>query len=334
MTGLTRLPKAELHCHIEGAVAPGLLHRLADRNGIRLPTAMFAPDGRYAWTDFSDFLDAYDRASECLRHPADYRDIMYEYLMACAAEGAVYVEVFSSPDHAAAVGMSYAGHLEGLTAGIDDAFTEAGIIGRVIVTCVRHLGPQRAVEIVRSMKAEPHPYVVGFGMGGDEHRFVLADFVPAFRLAHEAGYACTVHAGEVAGPDSVRQAIDLLPVSRIGHGVRAAEDSRLLEDIARRGIVLEVCPGSNLALGLYPDHASHPLPRLIAAGCRVTLNSDDPPFFGTSIGREYAAAAKHFGLSEAALLRITETAVDAAFVDPETRLSLRQRLSGQSVRAH
>jgi len=328
MTAVARLPKAELHCHIEGAVAPDLLRRLAARNGIALPADLFGPGGRYAWSDFSSFLDAYDRVSECLRCPADYRDIIYGYLAGCAAEGAIYVEVFSSPDHAAAVGMSYADHLEGLVAGIDTAYADFGIVGRIIVTCVRHLGPQRAVDIVDSMRAEPHPYVVGFGMGGDEMQYNLTDFVPAFRMADRAGFACTVHAGEVAGPDSVRAAIDLLPVSRIGHGVRASEDPRLLDEIVRRGVVLEVCPGSNLALGLYPDFASHPLPRLLAAGCHVTLNSDDPPFFGTSIGREYANAAQHYGLDTAALLKITETALDAAFVDAETRRSLKQRIPG------
>lgn len=325
MTVMATLPKVELHCHIEGAAAPDLVRQIAMRNDVALPRSLFDGQGRYAWHDFASFLEAYDLASACLRRPEDYRDIMYRYLADCAAEGAIYVEVFSSPDHAAAVGLGYADHLAGLIEAIDSAKEKLDIVGRIIVTCVRHLGPERAMEVARAVVAEPHPYVVGFGMGGDERRFQLEDFMPAFRLAADAGYGCTVHAGEIGGPESVWEAIDRLPVSRIGHGVRAAEDPRLLDELARRGIVLEVCPGSNLALGLYPNAAAHPLRQLVAAGCRVTLNSDDPPFFGTSIGKEYAEAADVFGFDAKTLLAVTETALEAAFVDAETRQSLQRR---------
>ncbi len=320
------LPKAELHCHLEGAAPPGLVRRLAARNGVRLPEALFTADGKFAWTNFSDFLDAYDMASSCLRTPRDYRDVTCRYLAACAAEGAVYVEVFSSPDHAAAMGLDYDGHIEGIVAGIDDAARNHGIVGRIIVTCIRHLGPERAVEIVRAMTAAPHPYVVGFGMAGDEAAYALADFVQAFAAAADAGFACTVHAGEMMGAASVREAIDRLPVARIGHGVRAAEDPALVDELARRGIVLEICPGSNFAIGLYDGYDSHPLPRLMAAGCRVTLNSDDPPYFGTSIGAEYARAAEGFGLSRKQLLAITRTAIEGAFADDATKAALLARI--------
>ncbi|MBI3452638.1 MAG: adenosine deaminase [Rhodospirillales bacterium] len=323
------LPKAELHCHIEGAAPPRLVRQLAARNGIALHANLFDGDDRFAWRDFSGFLDAYDRASACIRTADDYRDIMYNYLADCAREGAVYVEVFSSPDHAATTGIGYADHLRGLAAGIDAAAAEFGIVSRIIVTCVRHLGPERALDVARAMLAEPHPYVVGFGMGGDEQRYRPADFAPAFRLVADAGYPCTVHAGEMAGPDSVREALAALPVSRIGHGVRASEDTRLLDEIARRSIVLEVCPGSNLALGVYADTAAHPFLRLREAGCRVTLNSDDPPFFGTSIGKEYADAASRFGMGEADLLHITRTAIAGSFADTATKNRLLARIAKQ-----
>jgi adenosine deaminase len=168
------------------------------------------------------------------------------------------------------------------------------------------------------MVAEPHPYVVGFGMGGDESKYSPADFLPAYRLAHENGYGCTVHAGEVLGPESVWAAIRTLPITRIGHGVRSAEDPALLDELARRGTVLEVCPGSNIALGIYPDRAAHPLHRLIAAGVRVTLNSDDPPFFHTTLGAEYDQS----GLPEAVLRQITRTAIEASFVDATSKQRL------------
>lgn len=322
------IPKAELHTHLEGTAPPALVRRLADRNGITLSEGLFADEHNFAWTDFPDFLRAYDEASMCLRKAVDYRDITYEYLAACAREGAIYVEMFTSPDHAAEVGMTYLDHLEGTVAGIEDAEHDFGIVGRIIVTCVRHLGPDRGVAVARDMVAEPHPYVVGFGMGGAETAFHLRDFTPAFRLAADAGLGCTVHAGEVCGPESIYAALDELPVTRLGHGVRAIEDPKLVERIVREGIVLELCPHSNIATGVYADMASHPFPALLAAGCRVTLNSDDPPFFGTSIGREYATAASDFNMTDDALRAVTRTALEAAFVDDETRTGLLARLGG------
>ena len=231
------IPKAELHCHLEGTAPPALVRRLAERNGIALPDGLFADEHNFAWTDFPDFLRAYDAASMCLRKAADYRDITYEYLAACAREGAIYVEMFTSPDHAAEVGMSYLDHLEGTVAGIEDADRDFGIVGRIIVTCVRHLGPDRGLTVAKDMVGEPHPYVVGFGMGGDETAFHLRDFLPVFRIAADAGLGCTVHAGEVCGPESIYAARDSLPVTRRGHGGRAVEDPRRVErpSARRRG---------------------------------------------------------------------------------------------------
>jgi adenosine deaminase len=326
----TDIPKAELHCHLEGTAPPELVRRLADRNKVALPDGLFADADNFAWTDFPGFLRAYDAASTCLRKAEDYRDITYEYLAACAREGAIYVEMSTSPDHAAEVGVSYLDHLEGTAVGIEDAARDFGIVGRIIVTCLRHLGPDRGLAVARDVVAAPHPYVVGFGMGGDETVFHLRDFLPTFRLAADAGLGCTVHAGEVRGPESIQAALDELPVTRLGHGVRAIEDPRLVERIARDGIVLELCPHSNVATGVYRDMASHPFPALLAAGCRVTLNSDDPPYFATSIGHEYATAAADFNLDDGALRAVTRTALEAAFVDEDTRTGLLARLDGSA----
>lgn len=312
------IPKAELHCHLEGSIAPSLARQLAARNGIDLPHGLFGPDGHYVWNDFLSFLAAYDRVCTVLRHARDFGDVLYTYLAGAAREGAVYVEVFCSPERPLALGISYMAWLEALEASIDRARAEFGIEGRIIVVCIRHLGPERALAIARKMVSEPHRYIVGFGMGGDEAKFVPADFAPAFRMAHENGFGCTVHAGEVLGPESVWAAIRDLPVTRIGHGVRSADDPALMAELGRRGVVLEVCPGSNIALGLYPDRASHPLHRLIAAGVPVTLNSDDPPFFHTTLGREYDEA----GLDGTALRHIVRTAIEASFADDATKRKL------------
>ena len=158
-------------------------------------------------------------------------------------------------------------------------------------------------------------------MGGDEAGFPPGDFADAFAIAREAGLGLTVHAGEWAGPESVRGGL-ALGVSRIGHGVRASEDPDLVRELAERGTVLEVCPTSNVVLGLYASYAEHPLPALRAAGVPVTLGSDDPPYWDASIGGEYAVAAEQFGLDDEALREITRTALRAAFVEEEVRQRL------------
>lgn len=294
---------------------PALALELAVRNGVTLPGGMFDEKGHYVWRDFLSFLDAYDRVCKALKVARDFGDVIYSYLKGAAAQGAIYVEMFCSPERPAALGITYESWLTALEQGIDRARGDFGIEGRIIIICIRHLGPDRALAMAQAMVAQPHPYVVGFGMGGDEAKFQPADFAPAFRLAHDHGYGCTVHAGEVRGPESVWAAIRDLPVSRIGHGVRSAEDPRLLDELARRGTVLEVCPGSNIALGIYPDRAGHPLHRLIDAGVRVTLSSDDPPFFHTSLGAEYDQA----GLGKRALRQITRTSIEASFADVATK---------------
>jgi len=317
------IPKAEIHCHLEGSIPPKLAVALAERNGLVLPPNLFDEKGHYAWTDFWSFLQSYDRVCTALKTARDFRDVIYTYLAGAAGEGAVYVEMFCSPERPAALGIPYAAWLAALVEGIDDAERDFGIVGRIIIICIRHLGPERADAMVQAMIAEPHPYVVGFGMGGDEAKFAPIDFAPAYRHAHESGYGCTVHAGEVLGPESVWASIRDLPVTRIGHGVRSADDPALMEELARRGIVLEVCPGSNIALGLYPDRASHPLHRLIAAGVRVTLNSDDPPFFHTTLGTEYDLS----GLDERHLRAIARTTIEASFADEATKRRLLEEVT-------
>jgi adenosine deaminase len=161
-------------------------------------------------------------------------------------------------------------------------------------------------------------------MAGDEQNFPAHLFAEAYAIASEAGLGCTMHAGEWAGPESVRAAL-ALPITRISHGVRAIEDPALVQDLAQREIVLECCPTSNVVLGVYPSYEEHPLPRLDAAGVRVTLGSDDPPYFGASIGGEYDIAHERLGFDEDRLKAITATAIDAAFCDEGLRADLRQR---------
>jgi len=320
------IPKAELHVHLEGTAKPELVRRIAARNGLALPPGLFADDETFAWRDFLDFLNTYDLAASVIRTAQDYRDIVFEYLGDCAAEGAIYVELIASPDHARAVGLTEEEHRAGLFAGIDDARAAHGIEGRVIVVAIRNFGVEAAERTAAEAAALPHPYVVGFNLAGDEAGYPPPPFTRAFQIARDAGLGCTVHAGEHAGPESVALALALPGVTRISHGVRAIEDPELVRRLADSGIVLEVCPTSNVTLGVYSSYAAHPFGALRDAGVAVTLGSDDPPYFGASIGGEYAVAAQHFGLDKAALLAVTRTAVGASFADPGLREKLLDRL--------
>lgn len=321
------IPKAELHLHLEGAAGPDLVRRLATRNKMTLPDTLFNGDGEFDWSDFLHFLEVFDVASSVIKTPQDYRDLTYEYLMASAAEGGIYAELMSSPDHAALAGMSYTDHLEGIAQGIVDAKADSGIEARIIVTCVRHFGVDRAMTVVHEAVANPHELVTGFGMGGDEVGFPPGQFADVFRIAREeAGLECNAHAGEFSGPDSIRDALTSLKVGRLGHGVRSIEDPSLVSELADLGTVLEVCPISNIATGVFSGFDAHSLPKLMAAGVRCTLSSDDPPYFGSSIGREYANAKAVFGFDDDTLIGFTRTSLEAAFVDEPTRTALLARL--------
>jgi adenosine deaminase len=319
------VPKAELHVHLEGTAPPHLIRRIADRNGLTVPDGVFASPDRFAWRDFLDFLQTYDMAASVIRTAEDYRDITYEYLSACAAEGAIYVELIASPDHAGLVGLSDEDHLNGIAAGIDDARADHGIEARILLTCIRNFGVEQALRIARHAAERPHPYVVGFQMAGDEAGYPPGPFAEAYAVAADAGLGCSVHAGEWAGAESVRAALEL-PVTRVGHGVRAIEDPALVAEIAERGIVLECCPTSNVVLGVFGSFEDHPLPALRDAGVRITLASDDPPYFGASVGGEYAVAGERFGWSDAELRAVTRTAIEASFAEEPLRAALLARL--------
>jgi len=325
------IPKAELHVHLEGTAPPDLIRRIAERNGLELPEGLLAAPDRFAYRDFLDFLDTYDKAASVIRTGEDYRDITYEYLVSCAAEGALYVELTASPDHAKLVGLTDEEHIDGIAHGIDDAREETGIEGRILISCVRNFGVESALKIARYAAERPHPYIVGFSMAGDEANYPAGDYAEAFEIAAGAGLGCTVHAGEWAGPDSVRAALGL-PVTRIAHGVRAIEDPALVDELAERGTYLECCPTSNVVLGIYSTYEEHPLRKLHEAGVKCTLGSDDPPYFGCSIGGEYAAARERFGFEEGELRAFTRTAVRASFADDATKGTLLNRITASDDR--
>jgi adenosine deaminase len=231
------------------------------------------------------------------------------------------VELIASPGHADAVGMTDEEHFGGIAAGIDDARRDHGIEARILAAAVRNHGVESAERLASRLAADRHPYVVGFQLAGDEAGFPPGPFARAYEIAADSGLGCSVHAGEHAGAESVRGAL-ALPVTRIAHGVRAVEDPALVAELAERGTVLEVCPTSNVATGVFASYEDHPLGALRAAGVRVCLGSDDPPYFGCSIGSEYAVARERFGMDEGELREVTRTALEGAFADDGLRRSL------------
>ncbi len=317
--------KAELHCHIEGAAAPELALKQARKYGVDM--SAFIIDGAYAWSDFTSFLAAYDAVAALFRTPEDYAALADHYLTSIAGQGAVYGEFFTSPDHAVHAGLSPEDYTGGLAAGMEKAKARTGIESRMIVTGVRHFGVESVEKAARFAATCGHPLVTGFGMAGEERFGDLADYVRAFEIAREAGLGITIHAGELEGWESVQQALDHVRPSRIGHGVRAIENPDVVRRIADEGIVLECCPGSNIAVGVFAGYAEHPFPQLRAAGCKVTLNSDDAPFFHTTLGGEYETARRYFEMSDEDLEGVTRTALAAAFVDEKTRVALMARIS-------
>ncbi len=317
------IAKAELHVHLEGTATPELVSRIAKRNGVALPDGMLAEDGCFHYTNFLHFLETYDLAASVIRTAEDYRDITYAYLASVAADGGIYVELTASPDHARLVGLSDEQHFSGIAAGIDDARRDHGIEARILLSGVRNFGVERVVSVARQAAARPHPYVVGFALAGDE-RVPPSDFAEAFQIAADAGLGCTVHAGEWQGPESIREALKL-PVTRLDHGVRSIEDPLLVRELAARRITLNTCPTSNVVLGVYESLAAHPLPHLHAAGVRVTLGSDDPPYFGATLAGEYALCGEQFGWDEQTLRGITIAALEAAFCEEPLRATLLER---------
>ncbi len=324
------VPKAEIHCHIEGAASPALVREQAKKYGVDV-SSFISPNGEYIWKDFTSFLKAYDGAASLFRSPQDYSLLAETYLLSLAAEGAIYSEFFISTDHATIAGLSARSYVEGLADGMEKARVATGIESRMIATGLRHTGPQAVLAAARTAISLAHPLVTGWGMAGDERMHHPRDFANAFDLARESGFGITVHAGELAGWESVEAAMDHLKPARIGHGVRAIENLDLVRRIASEAVVLEVCPVSNVVLKVFDSFADHPFAALDKAGCMVTLSSDDPPHFHTSLAREYREAADNWGYGPADLLRFTRNAINAAFIDGETRVRLLEKCSLEGV---
>ncbi|MGI9367614.1 MAG: adenosine deaminase [Ruegeria sp.] len=320
------LPKIELHLHHEGAAPPAFIRQLAHEKRIDL-SGIFNHNGGYDFRDFAHFLSIYETACEVLKSPEDFRRLTLAILEESAANGVVYTETFLSPDFCGGGDLyAWRDYLNAIRDAADEAEHKFGITLRGVITCVRHFGPDQAKHSSRCAAETAGDWIVGFGMGGNESIGRQGDFNWAFDCAREAGLRLTTHAGEFGGPDSVREAVRELGVERVGHGVRAIEDPDLVYELADRGITLEVCPGSNVVLGLYPGFAAHPIAKLSDAGVKVTVSTDDPPFFHTTMRREYEMLNTAFGWGAEEFAALNQTALNAAFCDEDTRSRVKKRL--------
>lgn len=320
------LPKIELHLHHEGAAPPAFIRQLAHEKRVDL-SGIFKPDGSYDFRDFAHFLSVYEAACEVLKTPEDFRRLTLAILEESAENGVAYSETFLSPDFCGGGDLhAWRDYLNAIQDAADEAERKFDITLRGVVTCVRHFGPEQARRSAHCAAETAGNWITGFGMGGNEAIGTQGDFKWSFDCAREAGLRLTTHAGEFGGPDSVRDAVRDLGVERIGHGVRAIEDFDLVRELVDREITLEVCPGSNVVLGLFPDFAAHPIAKLRDAGVKVTISTDDPPFFHTTMRREYEMLNAAFGWEAGDFAALNEMALNAAFCDDDTRARVKKRL--------
>lgn len=318
----TAFPKLELHLHLEGAAQPAFIRQLAGEKGLSLE-GVFDDNGHYAHKDFNDFLKVYEAATEALKSPEDFKRLTQHVLETLAEHNVVYAETFVSPDFCGGGDLgAWAEYLAAMQEAQVDGLTLKGII-----TCIRHFGPDQAKTAARCAAETAGDWIVGFGMGGAETVGQPRDYAWSFDCAREAGLRLTSHAGEWRGAHEVHETVEDLGCERIGHGVRAIEDPEVVALLRDRQVTLEVCPGSNVSLGVYPNLKAHPIARLRDAGVPVTVSTDDPPFFHTTMTQEYESLEQCFGWGEEDFKALNKMALDAAFCDAETKSAIEQRIT-------
>lgn len=313
---LRLLPKAHLHLHFTGSMRPSTLLELADKYGVHLPEALSGGEPpKLRATDergWFRFQRLYDIARSCLRSEEDIRRLVREAAEEDVRDGSGWLEIQVDP-------TSYAPRLGGLIPAleiildaVEDASRETGLGIRVLVAANRMKHPLDARTLARLAVRYADRGVVGFGLSNDERRGLARDFDRAFEIAREGGLLAAPHGGELSGPSSVRDCLDDLHAARVGHGVRAAEDPRLLRKLAERGVTCEVCPSSNVALGVYDKPSDVPLRTLFEAGVPMALGADDPLLFGSRLAAQYELAREHHGFTDAELAELARQSIRAS----------------------
>ena len=321
------LPKAELHLHLEGSLEPEMLMRLASRNKVSVPfRSVEEVRAAYHFRELQDFLDIYYQGMNVLRVEEDYFDLTVAYLERAAADGTVHVEVFYDPQRHTSRGVPFSTVTDGILAGLAHGREKLGITSLLIMCILRHLPEDDGFIALRQAESYiADGRIAGLGLDSSERGNPPGKFQRLFAAAGAAGLKLVAHAGEEGPADYVADAIDLLKIDRIDHGNRALEDPVLVHRLAERGIAFTVCPLSNLRLGGVATLEQHPLKRMLRAGLKATVNSDDPAYFGGYLLDNFVAVADALELSEEELVSLVRNSIAGSFLDePEKRKFLRQ----------
>ncbi|MCX4715378.1 adenosine deaminase [Streptomyces virginiae] len=323
---LTLLPKAHLHLHFTGSMRPSTLLELADKYGVRLPDALTAGEPpKLRATDergWFRFQRLYDAARSCLREPDDIRRLVREAAEEDVRDGSGWLEIQVDPTSYAPLLGGMIPAVEIILDAVDAASRETGLGMRVLIAANRMKHPLDARTLARLAVRYADRGIVGFGLSNDERRGMARDFDRAFAIAREGGLLAAPHGGELTGPSSVRDCLDDLHASRIGHGVRAAEDPRLLKRLADRQITCEVCPASNVALGVYERPEDVPLRTLFEAGVPMALGADDPLLFGSRLAAQYEIARRHHAFTDAELAELARQSVRGSAAPDDVQAKL------------
>jgi adenine deaminase len=311
-TLVKRLPKCELHIHIEGSLEPELMFALAARNGVRLPyQSVEALRRAYQFTRLQDFLDIYYQGMSVLMVEQDFYDLAFAYLKRSHADNVRYVEMFFDPQGHTSRGVAFATVVDGLTRAIADAWRELGVRAHLIMCFLRHLDEASAQQTLDW--ALPHrDKIMGVGLDSSEVGNPPSKFKHVFRRARDAGFFPVAHAGEEGPPHYVWEALDDLGVGRVDHGNRALEDTALVGRLARERTALTVCPLSNLRLRVVHDLVHHPLRRMLDSGLIATVNSDDPAYFGGYVNQNFVAVGDALKLKRDEIVAIVRNGFDAS----------------------
>jgi adenine deaminase len=308
------LPKAELHLHIEGTLEPGLMFEMARRNRVPLP---YEDEGAvrraYVFDDLQSFLDIYYAACSVLVTERDFYELTLEYLRRATTQGVRHAEIFFDPQTHTDRGIAFATVLEGITAGLADGKRELGVTSRLIMCFLRHLSADAAMETLET--ALPHrDEIIGVGLDSSERGHPPVKFRDVYARARAEGFLAVAHAGEEGPPEYIRQALDVLEVERVDHGVKCVEDEQLKKRLVEEQMPLTICPFSNVKLRVVPELRQHPVGRLLRDGLCVTINSDDPSYFGGYIGDNYVGTARALGLGQDEMFQVARNSFSASFL--------------------
>ncbi|HYY69831.1 MAG TPA: adenosine deaminase [Terriglobales bacterium] len=318
-TFILRLPKAELHLHLEGSVEPATLVEISQRHGD--PFTLEQAEALYRYRDFSGFLLAFKAISERLRSPEDYEAIAYNLMKRLRCENVLHAEVYVSVGVCLWRKQDFDAIFEGLERGRERGYREFGVSLLWVFDAVRQFGPEAARQVVEKAVQFKDHNVVGIGIGGDERQAAPQLFRESYDHAAANGLRLTAHAGETTGPESIWGALNL-KAERIGHALSAWQDRELMAELVERQIPVEICLTSNLQTNCCPRIEDHPLRKYFDAGVMVTLNTDDPAMFYTSLNREYALAQQVFGFSDEQLREIARNGFEASFLVAEKKIEL------------